>query len=130
MPHVNVDFSCVCSGGMRMNLCCQWILLYESMNAIIVQTEILNSFYFPVTSPRIGGYRGIITDGFVSPSTSVAPMFPCFENSAEWDDFGEVINPDDYVIKEDDINQANMHVSVIDLSSLSIKLEKLKVFCC
>ncbi|RWR72197.1 cleavage and polyadenylation specificity factor subunit 2 [Cinnamomum micranthum f. kanehirae] len=79
------------------------------------QTEILNSFYFPVTSPRIGGYRDIITDGFVSPSTSVAPMFPCFENSAEWDDFGEVINPDDYVIKEDDINQANMHAVGGDL---------------
>ncbi|KAL5994370.1 hypothetical protein ACLOJK_024420 [Asimina triloba] len=60
-----------------------------------------------VTSPRFR-HRDIVIGGFVPPSTSVAPMFPFFENSPEWDDFGEVINPDDYVIKEDELNQASM----------------------
>ncbi|XP_077241875.1 cleavage and polyadenylation specificity factor 100 [Tasmannia lanceolata] len=68
-----------------------------------------------VTSPRIGGHRDIVIDGFVPPSTSVAPMFPFFENSSEWDDFGEVINPDDYVIKEDNIDQSYMHANGLDL---------------
>jgi cleavage and polyadenylation specificity factor subunit 2 len=46
----------------------------------------------------------ILIDGFTPPSTSVVPMFPLFENTAEWDDFGEVINPDDYVIQEEESN--------------------------
>lgn len=58
-----------------------------------------------MAGPRGGGYRDIFIDGFVPPSTSVAPMFPCYENTSEWDDFGEVINPDDYVIKEEDMDQ-------------------------
>ncbi|KAF8369927.1 hypothetical protein HHK36_032046 [Tetracentron sinense] len=62
------------------------------------------------TGPHGSGYRDIFIDGFVPPSTSVAPMFPYYENSAEWDDFGEIINHEDYVIKEEDIDQASMHV--------------------
>ncbi|KAH1225905.1 Cleavage and polyadenylation specificity factor subunit 2 [Glycine max] len=58
-----------------------------------------------VTGPRGGGYRDIFVDGFVPPSTSVAPIFPCYENTSEWDDFGEVINPDDYVIRDEDMDQ-------------------------
>lgn len=58
-----------------------------------------------------GGYRDILIDGFVLPSTSVAPMFPFYENTSEWDDFGEVINPDDYVIKDEDMDLGAMHVS-------------------
>lgn len=46
----------------------------------------------------------ILVDGFTPPSTSVTPMFPFFENTAQWDDFGEVINPDDYVIQEEESN--------------------------
>ncbi|XP_057952872.1 cleavage and polyadenylation specificity factor subunit 2 isoform X2 [Malania oleifera] len=56
------------------------------------------------------GYRDIFIDGFAPPSTSVAPMFPFYENSSEWDDFGEVINPDDYILKEEDADQASMLV--------------------
>ncbi|XP_058779173.1 cleavage and polyadenylation specificity factor subunit 2-like isoform X2 [Vicia villosa] len=57
-----------------------------------------------VAVAKNGGYRDVFIDGFVPP-TSVAPMFPCYENASEWDDFGEVINPDDYVIKEEDMDQ-------------------------
>ncbi|XP_020574589.1 cleavage and polyadenylation specificity factor subunit 2 isoform X2 [Phalaenopsis equestris] len=60
-----------------------------------------------VTASRVGGFRDIFIDGFVPPATSVAPMFPYFENSAEWDDYGEVINPDDYIIKDEDMNGAS-----------------------
>ncbi|KAH0456299.1 hypothetical protein IEQ34_014206 [Dendrobium chrysotoxum] len=60
-----------------------------------------------VAASRIGGFRDIFMDGFAPPATSVAPMFPFFENSAEWDDYGEVINPDDYIIKEEDMNGAS-----------------------
>lgn len=61
--------------------------------------------------PKNGGYRDVFIDGFVPPSSSVAPMFPCYENITEWDDFGEVINPDDYVIKEEDMDQVANNVS-------------------
>ncbi|PIA49419.1 hypothetical protein AQUCO_01300318v1 [Aquilegia coerulea] len=63
-----------------------------------------------VTGPQSGGHRDILIDGFVPPATSVAPMFPFHENVSEWDDFGEVINPDDYVIKEDAMDQTYMEV--------------------
>ncbi|XWS48451.1 hypothetical protein CRYUN_Cryun13aG0078100 [Craigia yunnanensis] len=56
------------------------------------------------------GYRDILIDGFMPSSTSVAPMFPFYENTSDWDDFGEVINPDDYVIKDEDMDQAAMHI--------------------
>ncbi|CAK7337311.1 unnamed protein product [Dovyalis caffra] len=55
------------------------------------------------------GYRDILIDGFVPPSTSAAPMFPVYENSSEWDEFGEVINPDDYVLHDEDMDQTTMH---------------------
>ncbi|XP_039136598.1 cleavage and polyadenylation specificity factor subunit 2-like [Dioscorea cayenensis subsp. rotundata] len=67
-------------------------------------------------SSRFFGYRDIVIDGFVPPATGVAPMFPFFDNSAEWDDFGEVINPNDYIIKEDDMDQA-MHGTGVDLDN-------------
>lgn len=63
-----------------------------------------------VAVPKNGGYRDVFIDGFVPPSSSVAPMFPCYENITEWDDFGEVINPDDYVIKEEDMDQVANNV--------------------
>lgn len=55
---------------------------------------------------RSGGFRDIFIDGFVPPATSIAPMFPFFGGSAEWDDYGEVINPDDYIIKVEDMDGA------------------------
>jgi len=51
-----------------------------------------------------------LIDGFVPPSSSVAPMFPYYDNTSEWDDFGEIINPDDYVIKDEDMDRGAMHV--------------------
>lgn len=63
-----------------------------------------------VAGPLGVGYRDILIDGFVPPSTSVAPMFPFYENTFEWDDFGEVINPDDYVIKDEDMDRTGVHV--------------------
>ncbi|KAM0888196.1 hypothetical protein ACQ4PT_028531 [Festuca glaucescens] len=53
---------------------------------------------------NVGGSVDILIDGFVPPVTSVAPMFPFFENNADWDDFGEVINPDDYMMKQDEMD--------------------------
>nr|CAD1821014.1 unnamed protein product [Ananas comosus var. bracteatus] len=61
-----------------------------------------------IASSHLGGHMDIVIDGFVPPSTSVAPMFPFFENTAEWDDYGEVINPDDYIRKEEDMDQFSM----------------------
>ncbi|XP_024982399.1 cleavage and polyadenylation specificity factor subunit 2 isoform X3 [Cynara cardunculus var. scolymus] len=55
-------------------------------------------------------YRDVLIDGFVPPSASVAPMFPFCDNSSEWDDFGEVINPDDYVIKDEDMDMGSMPI--------------------
>ncbi|KAL2920699.1 Cleavage and polyadenylation specificity factor subunit 2 [Bienertia sinuspersici] len=67
----------------------------------------------------VGGHKDIFIDGFISPSTSVAPMFPFFESSAAWDDFGEVINPDDYMIKEE-----NMQLSSMQGGDLNGKLDE------
>ncbi|KAL6633945.1 hypothetical protein ACP70R_026616 [Stipagrostis hirtigluma subsp. patula] len=53
---------------------------------------------------HFGGNIDILIDGFVPPPTSVAPMFPFFESTAEWDDFGEVINPDDYMMKQEEMD--------------------------
>lgn len=64
-----------------------------------------------MVGPHGGKSHDIFIDGFVPPPTSVAPMFPFYDNSAEWDDFGEVINPDDYIIKDDDMDHMSMHVS-------------------
>ncbi|WCJ30781.1 Cleavage and polyadenylation specificity factor subunit 2 [Euphorbia peplus] len=69
------------------------------------------STHAPVDAGSRGtGYRDMFIDGFVPPSTSVAPMFPFYDNTSEWDDFGEVINPDDYVIKDDGMDRSAMHV--------------------
>lgn len=57
---------------------------------------------------QFGGNVDILIDGFIPPSTSVAPMFPFFENTAEWDDFGEVINPDDYMMKQEEMDNTLM----------------------
>ncbi|MQM07767.1 hypothetical protein Taro_040619 [Colocasia esculenta] len=62
-----------------------------------------------VTTSWFGVNRDIVIDGFVPPSTSVAPMFPFFDNSAEWDEYGEVIDPEDYVIKLEDMDRPSMH---------------------
>lgn len=40
-------------------------------------------------------------------------MFPFYENTFEWDDFGEVINPDDYMRNDEDMDQASMQVSCV-----------------
>ncbi|KAM2975886.1 hypothetical protein FF1_001995 [Malus domestica] len=70
-----------------------------------------NTHPFPdAVGPHGGGYRDMLIDGFTPPSTSVAPMFPFYENNSEWDDFGEVINPDDYVIKDEDMDHGTMPV--------------------
>lgn len=37
-------------------------------------------------------------------------MFPFYDNTSVWDDFGEVINPDDYVIKDEDMDRGAMNV--------------------
>jgi len=67
-------------------------------------------WHFSAGAAASGGYKDILIDGFAPPPTSMAPMFPFFENSAAWDDFGEVINPDDYMIKEEHMEQASMQV--------------------
>lgn len=69
---------------------------------------------------RGSGHRDILIDGFVPPTTSVAPMFPFYENSLEWDEFGEVINPDDYVVQDEDMDQAAMHVSSFSVYNICI----------
>ena len=65
----------------------------------------------PVTQTCSSIKREIFIDGFVPSSTSVVPMFPCFDSSSEWDEYGEVINPDDYVAKLEDMDRPFLHVS-------------------
>ncbi|XAR53657.1 hypothetical protein NMG60_11022294 [Bertholletia excelsa] len=81
-----------------------------------------------VAGQNSGAYRDILIDGFVPPSSSVAPMFPFYDNSSEWDDFGEVINPDDYIIKDEDMDQGAMQLGgdlngKLDEGSASLMLD-------
>ena len=78
-----------------------------------VQLTILLYFVVLSAGSHFGGNTDILIDGFVPPSTSVAPMFPFFENTAEWDDFGEVINPDDYMMKQEEMDNTLMLVSLL-----------------
>ncbi|CAN1296294.1 Cleavage and polyadenylation specificity factor subunit 2, partial [Linum perenne] len=80
-----------------------------SSDAMVTDTSSAHAAPDAVGS-RGSRYRDILVDGFVPAANSVAPMFPFYENNTEWDDFGEVINPDDYVIKDDDMDQAALHV--------------------
>ncbi|XP_071929500.1 cleavage and polyadenylation specificity factor subunit 2-like isoform X4 [Coffea arabica] len=77
---------------------------------------------------RSEAFRDVLIDGFLPPSTSVAPMFPFYDCSSEWDDFGEVINPDDYVTKDVNIDQMLMPVDgelagKLDEGSVSLILD-------
>ncbi|KAI3939514.1 hypothetical protein MKW92_034065 [Papaver armeniacum] len=63
-----------------------------------------------LTVPHGGPHRDIFIDGFVPSSTSVAPMFPFMKTLLNGMIFGEIINPDDYVIKEEDMDLMSMHV--------------------
>jgi hypothetical protein len=85
-----------------------------------------------VTLPasHFGGNNDILIDGFVPPLTSVAPMFPFFENTAEWDDFGEVINPDDYMMKQEEMDNTLMLVSLLIHPCGHMPLESLKLIIC
>lgn len=74
-------------------------------------TIVVSIIFLSAASSHNGGFRDIFIDGFVPPVASVAPMFPFYENSAEWDDYGEVINPDDYIIMEEDMNGTSAQVS-------------------
>ncbi|KAL2635973.1 hypothetical protein R1flu_007452 [Riccia fluitans] len=47
--------------------------------------------------------RDVLIEGFTMPSNSVAPMFPFHERSSDWDEYGEIINPDDYIAKDEDM---------------------------
>ncbi|KAK9111424.1 hypothetical protein Scep_018943 [Stephania cephalantha] len=47
---------------------------------------------------------GLVPDEEIKHTSNVS----FFENSVEWDAFGEVINPDDYVIKEEYMDQSSM----------------------
>eukprot|EP00850_Spirogloea_muscicola_P005295 SM000024S07757 [mRNA] locus=s24:318967:324274:+ [translate_table: standard] len=47
-------------------------------------------------------YREVLVEGFVPSPTSVAPMFPHSSCKATFDEYGEVIDPDDFVVKRDD----------------------------
>lgn len=97
-------------------------------DAMVIDSNTNQAALDAAVAPCGDVYRDILIDGFVPPSTSVAPMFPFYENSSEWDDFGEVINPDDYVIKEDDMDLTSVQVGgdldgKIDEGSASLILD-------
>ncbi|CAA0826386.1 Cleavage and polyadenylation specificity factor subunit 2 [Striga hermonthica] len=57
-----------------------------------------------------GAFKDVFIDGFVPSSSTAGPMFPFYDDSSEWDDFGEVINPDDYTINDEDMGHGSMPV--------------------
>ncbi|CAL4993750.1 unnamed protein product [Urochloa decumbens] len=65
---------------------------------------------------HLGGNMDILIHGFVPPPTSVAPRFLLFENTAEWDDFGEIINTDE-MMKRGEIDNTLMLGSIEGLDA-------------
>ncbi|CAA2971808.1 cleavage and polyadenylation specificity factor subunit 2 [Olea europaea subsp. europaea] len=57
---------------------------------------------------QFSAYRDVLIDGFVPPPSSAGPMFPFYENSAEWDDFGEIINLEDYTRNNEDMDHSSI----------------------
>eukprot|EP00249_Psilotum_nudum_P015759 c25506_g1_i1 orf=216-2441(+) len=53
-----------------------------------------------------GGHAAVLwnvfMDGFKSAGTGIAPMFPFQEYSNEWDEYGEIINADEFVMREEE----------------------------
>ncbi|CAM6100385.1 unnamed protein product [Calypogeia fissa] len=47
--------------------------------------------------------RDILIEGFTVPPNAVAPMFPFHERASDWDEYGEIINPDDYISKDEEM---------------------------
>jgi cleavage and polyadenylation specificity factor subunit 2 len=90
---------------------------------MVIDTNVTRSS--DVSGTHGDAYRDVLIDGFVPPASSVAPMFPFYENSSEWDDFGEIINPDDYVIKEDgmDHSMAGGGDVILDEGSASLMFD-------
>ncbi|VFQ80590.1 unnamed protein product [Cuscuta campestris] len=83
---------------------------HDVNDPMIIDTSTVTNSFSNVTRRQVGAFKDVFIDGFVVPSSSVAPIFPCFDNPVEWDDFGEVINPDDYVNKDEHIEQSLMTV--------------------
>ncbi|KAJ3693032.1 hypothetical protein LUZ60_012127 [Juncus effusus] len=94
----------------------------KAVSSVISESTVLDPMDLDagssIISSKVGsGHMDILIDGFTPQSNTVAPMFPFFDNSADWDDFGEVINPDDYVIKDQDL----MNISMLGNGNLDIK---------
>lgn len=64
-------------------------------------------------------HRNVFMDGFTASPASVSPMFPFYEKSHEWDEYGEVINPDDFAMKDEDM----MDMSIANLTGGDPKTE-------
>ncbi|XP_051121439.1 cleavage and polyadenylation specificity factor subunit 2 isoform X2 [Andrographis paniculata] len=79
-------------------------------------------------SLQSGAFRDVLIDGFVPPPNCAGPMFPFYDKSSEWDDFGEVIDPDEYTIKDEDMDQLSTLVDgdlngKLDEASASLLLD-------
>lgn len=56
-----------------------------------------------LSTNEVPSHRQILIDGFTPSDRTAAPMFPLYENPSEWDEYGEVINPDDYAVKDTEL---------------------------
>ncbi|GBG69921.1 hypothetical protein CBR_g4749 [Chara braunii] len=56
----------------------------------------------PNVNGGVNRLRETFCDGFTPPAKAVAPMFPDDRVMTDWDEYGEVINPDDYKAPEAD----------------------------
>lgn len=85
-----------------------------SADTVICEAGGIQPLEGPVLSGRSLLHRNVLTDGFTSSPMSVSPMFPFEENTHEWDEYGEVINPDDFVQKDADM----MDMSITQVSGI------------
>ncbi|KAI5055518.1 hypothetical protein GOP47_0029039 [Adiantum capillus-veneris] len=86
------------------------------LSADVIMTEAGTSqLPSEVTAPvgrTMSQHRNVFTDGFTPTPAGVAPMFPFHANSHEWDEYGELIYPKDFVKKEED----TMDISMANIS--------------
>lgn len=66
---------------------------------------------------EIPSQRQILIDGFTASDKTAGPMFPLYENPSDWDEYGEVINPEDYRVEDTEMMdyQSSQQAPVADV---------------
>lgn len=75
--------------------------------------------------------EGKISNSFFKATKKQYPMFPFHEKKVKWDEYGEIINPDDYKlaeVTETEDNKENVVVKKEEVEVCKFFVQKLLIF--